>query len=110
MLEHGRFELQLGLGQIRSNEATSMAVLNIWVLEHIFTGTVSMYHKILSCIWSLSLGTYRDGQQVCPTGCFRVHGHFEAPYISGIGGLILKPFGLVEVISCSFGLVYHKPL
>ena len=44
-----------------------------------------------------------------PTGLFIAGVYFQLPHISGIGGLILKPFGLVVVISCSFCLVYLEP-
>ena len=38
---------------------------------------------------------------------FRAHGHFELASISGLGGLIVKPLGLVIVISVnSFGVSF----
>ena len=43
------------------------------------------------------------------TGLFNAPGYFEPPSKSGIVGPILKPFGLVGVISCYFCLVYHEP-
>ena len=44
-----------------------------------------------------------------PTGCPRVRGYFQTPSFSGIGGRILKPFGMVNAHTGRFGLVYDNP-
>ena len=51
---------------------------------------------------------YRVGQKVCPTGLFTASGHFDTPLISVVDGPILKPFGVVIVITGWFGLVYNN--
>ena len=42
---------------------------------------------------------------VQPTGLFTASGHFDIPLISVVDGPILKPFGVVIVITGWFGLV-----
>ena len=43
-----------------------------------------------------------------PTGLFRASGNFDTPLISVVDGPILKPFGVVIVITGWFGLVYNN--
>ena len=42
------------------------------------------------------------------TGLFTASGHFDTPLISVVDGPILKPFGVVIVITGWFGLVYNN--
>ena len=42
------------------------------------------------------------------TGLFTASGHFDTPFISVVDGPILKPFGVVIVITGWFGLVYNN--
>ena len=44
----------------------------------------------------------------CPTGLFIASGTFDTPLISGVDGPILKPFGVVIVITVKFDLVYDN--
>ena len=43
------------------------------------------------------------------TGLFRVHGLFDTPLISVVGGPISKPFDMVRVNTGRFGFMYHNP-
>ena len=42
------------------------------------------------------------------TGLFTASGHFDTPLISVVDGPIIKPFGVVIVITGWFGLVYNN--
>ena len=45
---------------------------------------------------------------ITSTGLFTASGHFDTPLISVVDSLILKPFGVVIVITGWFGLVYNN--
>ena len=47
-------------------------------------------------------------RHVPATGLFTASGHFDTPLISVVDGPILKPFGVVIVITGWFGLVYNN--
>ena len=86
-----------GLGQPEVHHVDLAAVVQA---EHAVLGICDVYSN-----FRLQGGP--SGRE--PTGLFKPSVYFQLPHISGIGGLILKPFGLVVVISCSFCLVYLEP-
>ena len=43
-----------------------------------------------------------------PSGLFIASGTFDTPLISSVDGPILKPFGVVRVITVRFDLVYNN--
>ena len=73
-----------------------------------FSYTIFLIYGQTPDIWSIFMGN------LCPidckddTGLFTASGHFEKPLISVVDGPILKPFGVVIVITGWFGLVYNN--